>query len=348
MFWRRLTTFIGTLRTDFMVELERNPQALRQGAAAMACIAAAAVAMPAIGHRAAEQREGAEWAARQMAFQARMQAQVGGEDFAPAARIELASLRSTDGLRARGSAFMLTDSTDRRAMLVHAALRGPLAPAPALRRSLGPETLNQRELGCLAQAIYYEARGESYRGQVAVAEVVMNRVASAHYPNSVCGVVYQGHERSNGCQFTFTCDGSLDARPHGRGWDRAQNIAAQVMLGYTRQVTGRATHYHTNAVDPVWNASLVETTRVGDHIFYRFPNQAERAVLARIAHRRAGPAPSDAAAPLEAPLESRELREPAEAPEAGEPVDAAAPVEGAIEAAAPPSVDPQAAIEVAT
>lgn len=136
-----------------------------------------------------------------------------------------------------------------------------------------------RERQCLAEAIYYEARSERVSGQLAVAEVIMNRVRSRHYPGSVCGVVYQGAERTTGCQFSFTCDGSLDSTPYGRGWDRAEKIADHVMMGFARPVTSRATHYHTTAVDPVWNDSLVRTRRIGSHIFYRIPNRSERSLL---------------------------------------------------------------------
>jgi hypothetical protein len=235
--------------------------------------------MPVIAHRAAEQSQGAHAAARRMAFSATMPAQSAGGTYEPVARVQLTSLRASDGLRARGTAFMVDNSMDRQALLVHAALRGPFAaPRPAEPMS-GPDALDARELRCLSQAIYYEARSESYRGQVAVGEVVMNRVRSRYYPDSICNVVYQGSHRATGCQFTFTCDGSLNRRPRGRAWERAQHIAAQVMLGYTRSVTGRATHYHTTAVDPVWNSLLVKTAEVGTHVFYRFPNRTERAVL---------------------------------------------------------------------
>ncbi len=253
-----------------MVEIERNPMAVRQGAAAVACMAAAAVAMPVIAHRAAEQRDGA--ADVQLAS---YQTQLGGDLFARAepARLILASERAGDGLRARGVAQLA--GADAHAMLVQAALRGPLADT-----GVEPDkTISARELGCMAQAVYYEARGETYRGQVAVAEVVMNRARSGVYPGSICGVVYQGSHRATGCQFTFTCDGSLERRPRGAAWARAQQVARQVMLGYTRPITARATHYHTTAVDPYWSSSLIETGRVGDHIFYRFPSRAERARL---------------------------------------------------------------------
>ncbi len=259
------------------VEIERNPLAVRQGAAAVACIAAAAVAMPVIAHRAAEQRDGAA-DARLLAYET----QVGSELFARAepAQIELVATRAGDGLRARGQAPL--SGVDTHALLVQAALRGP-TPESALQTD---KALNARELRCMAQAVYYEARGESHRGQVAVAEVVMNRVRSEHYPDSVCGVVYQGSHRSTGCQFTFTCDGSLNRTPRGPGWARAQAVARQVMGGYTRAITGRATHYHTTAVDPYWSSTLVETGRIGEHIFYRFPNRTERARLIAAAAER--------------------------------------------------------------
>lgn len=315
MIWRRLVSFIGAIRSDLMIELERNPQAVRQGAAAAVCIAAAGLAMPVIAERAAEQREGAQWSAQHVRL----------ADATRAAdaetRIDLVGLSSRDGFRARGSAFLVDSGLDRQAMLVHAALRGPLPPpaAPAVV-ARGPEALNASELRCLAEAIYYEARGESYRGQVAVAEVVMNRVRSRHYPGSVCGVVYQGSHRATGCQFTFTCDGSLNRRARGRAWERARNIAGQVLLGYTRAVTGNATHYHTTAVNPVWSATLVETSRVGEHIFYRFPSRTERAALMAAFERRRSAAPL-----LDAPTAPELDAAPAEI-EAADPAPEAAPV----------------------
>lgn len=138
-----------------------------------------------------------------------------------------------------------------------------------------------REQRCLAEAIYYEARSESIYGQLAVAEVVLNRVRHRAYPDTICDVVYQGSDLSTGCQFTFTCDGSMAIAPRGRGWERAQRVAAHVTMGFAQPITRRATHYHTVAVDPYWNGGLVRTRTVGDHIFYRFPNRAERGLLER-------------------------------------------------------------------
>lgn len=212
----------------------------------------------------------------------------------PNARVELTALRTGDGLRARGTAALFTDPTDAHALLVQAALRGPLAPATNGTIEPARPAIDARELNCLSQAVYYEARGESYQGQVAVAEVVVNRTRSSAYPKTICSVVYQGANRSTGCQFTFTCDGSAHRRPRGRAWERAQQVASQVMQGYARPVTQRATHYHTRAVDPVWSSMLVETTRIGTHIFYRFPNATERAALQerRRASRQADDTPA--------------------------------------------------------
>jgi hypothetical protein len=269
-----------------MVEIDRNPLAVRQGAATIMCLAAAAVAMPVIADRAASQREGAEWAARSTAFQAELQQQL-VQGVEPNARVELTAFHGGDGLRARGTATLF-ESADARALMLQAVLRGPTA-APGVTEPVQPEqTVNTREHNCLSQAIYFEARGETQRGQVAVAEVVMNRVRSGYYPNTICGVVYQGSHRSIGCQFTFTCDGSLNRRPRGAAWTRAQRVATAVMLGYHRPLTQGATHYHTHAVNPVWNSGLVETTEIGSHVFYRFPNRAERAHYQQaLAERRA-------------------------------------------------------------
>jgi hypothetical protein len=284
LFWRRLAILAGEIRTQVMVEIDRNPLAVRQGAATIMCLAAAAVAMPVISHRAAEQRDGAEWAATSSAFQAELEQQLlaGSE---PNGRVELTAFHTGDGLRARGTA-PLYETADARAVMLQAVLRGPSAPVD--QSAPAEPQVDARQHNCLAQAVYYEARGETQQGQVAVAEVIMNRTRSRAYPSSICGVVYQGSQLATGCQFTFTCDGSLNHRPRGRAWDRAQRIATAVMLGYTRPITNHATHYHTTAVNPVWSAGLVETTQIGVHKFYRFPHGAERAVYQEALARRMG------------------------------------------------------------
>ena len=148
---------------------------------------------------------------------------------------------------------------------------------------LGSFTGADRQLDCLSRAVYYEARSEDTAGQLAVAEVVMNRVRDPRFPKSICEVVYQGQYRDTGCQFTFTCDGSVRTKPSGVSWDRAKSVALHVMLGLNKPVTNKATHYHTDYVNPYWAPGLVETATIGTHIFYRFPKTSTEWRNARIA-----------------------------------------------------------------
>jgi hypothetical protein len=127
-----------------------------------------------------------------------------------------------------------------------------------------------RAVDCLTAAIYYEAASESEDGQRAVAQVVLNRVRHPTFPNSVCGVVYQGSERSSGCQFSFTCDGSLLRTPSFSGWARARRLAAAALWGSVYAPVGHSTHYHSNKVLPYWASSLVKSAVIGAHIFYRW------------------------------------------------------------------------------
>jgi hypothetical protein len=152
-----------------------------------------------------------------------------------------------------------------------------------------------RALDCLAEAIYYEARSESEDGQRAVAQVVVNRVRHPAWPKSICGVVYQGPLRAGGgCQFTFTCDGSLAARPQGIAWARARAIAATALAGQAYAPVGLSTHYHTNAVSPTWAPRLALTAVIGAHIFYRLPGAASgpTAFTAAYAGREPVPQPT--------------------------------------------------------
>ncbi len=129
-----------------------------------------------------------------------------------------------------------------------------------------------RAANCLTNAIYYEAGNEPEEGQRAVAQVVLNRVRSRLWPDSVCGVVYQGSERVDAkCQFTFSCDGSMMRAPVAIAWARARRIAQEALAGAVYAPVGLATHYHTLAVRPDWSASLQAVAVVGAHIFYRNP-----------------------------------------------------------------------------
>lgn len=127
----------------------------------------------------------------------------------------------------------------------------------------------ERALECLTQAVYYEAASEGADGQRAVAQIVLNRMRHPGYPASVCGVVYQGSDRATGCQFTFTCDGSLARLPIQSLWNQARKIAAQALAGKVFAPVGHATHYHADYVLPYWADSLDKSAKLGRHIFYR-------------------------------------------------------------------------------
>ncbi len=141
---------------------------------------------------------------------------------------------------------------------------------PARPFALRGTTLDKaRALQCLTTAIYYEAATEPDAGQQAVAQVILNRVRHPTFPATVCGVVYQGSER-RGCQFSFACDGSMARVPMRAAWDRARRVAARALAGDVFAPVGLATHYHTYAVTPVWNRSLVMTGMFGAHLFHRW------------------------------------------------------------------------------
>lgn len=170
---------------------------------------------------------------------------------------------------------------------------GGLQQAAASFVFRGRTPLDQlRSHDCLAQAVYYEAASESEDGQRAVAQVVLNRVRHPSWPNSVCGVVYQGPMRpGGGCQFTFTCDGSLARRPSGVAWARARAIAAEALAGQTYAGVGLSTHYHTHAVSPAWAPRLERTAIIGAHRFYRLPGSWGQAGAFAAAYSGSEPLP---------------------------------------------------------
>ncbi|WP_337187701.1 cell wall hydrolase [Phenylobacterium sp.] len=217
-----------------------------------------------------------------------------------------------------GAAFLLFGLADRTAgyaharELTHAAASG-YAGAPPEAPGLGagftiygltfgadaaepvrggeprPASVRRSELECLTSAVYYEARGESPRGQAAVAQVVLNRVKHPAFPASVCAVVYQGAGRK-GCQFSFACDGSAHRLREPVAWDRARAIATRALAGVAQADIGAATHFHTTAVSPVWAPQMLRVANVGAHVFYRFapyrlarsepaPSTVDRAVM---------------------------------------------------------------------
>ena len=155
---------------------------------------------------------------------------------------------------------------------INAAIPFSTAPNPAARpfRIFGSPEDRARARDCLASAVYYEA-GDDAVGERAVAQVVINRVRHPAFPKSVCGVVYQGQERSTGCQFTFTCDGAIARYTPGEAaWKRARQIADAALAGSVYKPVGHATHYHTDWVVPYWSASLDKISAVGTHLFFRW------------------------------------------------------------------------------
>jgi spore germination cell wall hydrolase CwlJ-like protein len=168
----------------------------------------------------------------------------------------------------------------------HAPAASPFHLAGALETS--------RELECLTQAVYFEARGETPAGQAAVAQVVLNRVRHPAFPKSVCSVVFQGSAKRTGCQFSFACNGSMHAGRESDAWRRAQKVASRALSGTVMAGVGDATHFHTINVAPNWGPRLMRTAQVGLHVFYRFGRGAGGA-YARPGH---GPEPEMTAQPV--------------------------------------------------
>ena len=127
------------------------------------------------------------------------------------------------------------------------------------------------EWACLAEALYFEARGESIKGQFAVAEVIMNRRDSERFPNSVCGVISQGAGKGRSCQFSYKCDGAAEVFKEQKAYNRVAKVAKIMMDGFPRKLTDGATYYHTNYVSPRWSKKFDRTAEIGVHRFYRNP-----------------------------------------------------------------------------
>ena len=143
-------------------------------------------------------------------------------------------------------------------------------PAAAPFQFKGNTAARSQALQCLASAVYYEAGNQDADGERAVAQVVLNRVRHPAFPASICGVVYEGSTRPTGCQFTFTCDGSLNRHPDADGWHRAMQVAQQALAGTVYAPVGWATHYHADYVVPYWTATMAKNAVVGAHLFYRW------------------------------------------------------------------------------
>lgn len=241
-------------------------------------------------------------AERRAAFEAKLQARLRAGEFprltdAPAA----SPARAQPARRGADAPKAEADAPDRMGRVEPPSAIAPPAPAAGVRRTSSgrgyvppvldlktPPRVPGSDVECLTQAIYYEARNESEEGQAAVAEVVLNRARSGRYPREVCAVVYQRNSRT--CQFTFTCDGSIGARPvNSAAWARAERIAREALGG--RKAAGLPDHalnYHANYVRPSWGKRLQRVRQIGAHIFYGAPLDG-------------GAAPGQGAAPSPAP-----------------------------------------------
>ena len=134
-----------------------------------------------------------------------------------------------------------------------------------------PKPKSSAEIKCLAEAIYFEARGESIEGQYAVGEVIINRVLSKDFPNSVCGVISEGSSRLNACQFSYNCDGKLETINEKKIYERILKLSKMLLEPSARFLTGGATFYHSKLVSLSWSKKFIKTNEIGNHVFYTLP-----------------------------------------------------------------------------
>lgn len=258
-----------------------------RGATIAVCAVAATVTLPMIGAVQSDIRAQADFSEQAQRF-----AQV--EDAGASARVASHTPAVLDTQWIRTVEYTL--ERDTASSMSRYAKRDRDGAALASLVSFKPEHLKRAEAldaeaECMAQAIYYESRNEPLAGQLAVAEVISNRMRDHRYPDTACGVVFQGSTRTTGCQFTFTCDGALGRKPKGTAWEQAKEIAAHVLMNLAEDRTGGATHYHATYVDPVWSAGLIRTDKIGLHVFYRFPRGSEWAQVRSASASRSAAAP---------------------------------------------------------
>ncbi|MEN6541755.1 cell wall hydrolase [Parvibaculum sp.] len=202
----------------------------------------------------------------------------------------LTSITSTEALPVIARAKLVADAKPEGARVVPASLDGDASASVAIPAVFRPSNSRsslvenavplkpaikidlrdlEKERRCLTEGIYFEARGESAIGQLAVAEVILNRVMSGVYPASICGVVFQG-QKSKQCQFSFACNGDLDRPRDPVAWRKSQRLAHYVLSGRVRSsIVGPATYYHASYVNPNWAQRMVEVAKIGQHVFYR-------------------------------------------------------------------------------
>lgn len=137
------------------------------------------------------------------------------------------------------------------------------------KKAIAQKRVKLAEGNCLARAIYFEARSESELGQLAVAKVILNRTKDPNYPKTICGVVYQGSDRRNSCQFSFACDGLADEIKNKEAWNRSKRVAQKAMDGdQSIKAIAAATNYHADYVQPKWARSMKRLIKIGRHVFY--------------------------------------------------------------------------------
>ncbi|KQO49713.1 hypothetical protein ASF14_14615 [Sphingomonas sp. Leaf257] len=149
--------------------------------------------------------------------------------------------------------------------------RVPIVAAARVRakpyRFGGGSAERAQAVDCLATAALYEV-GDDPRGQRAVIQVILNRARAPGFPRTICGVVYQGFDRTTGCQFSFTCDGSIKRRTRHFGWSAARRVAREALAGHVFADVGRATHYHADWMVPYWRDTMIKVAKVDTHLFY--------------------------------------------------------------------------------
>jgi len=156
-------------------------------------------------------------------------------------------------------------------------IEGPSSDALTQQKlAVMPVATGGDQWSCLSEALYFEARGETLKGIVGVAEVILNRVDDRRYPGSVCGVVNQGTGERYRCQFTYTCDGRPETITETKAYQKVGKIARFMIDGASRELTEGATHYHTKAVNPRWARVFPRTATIGFHHFYREPSRVAR------------------------------------------------------------------------
>lgn len=188
-----------------------------------------------------------------------------------------ASLTGVTAVAAEPAVLRLQDMTPEQAAAwnaAHPTFGGDNPAAKPFKLNAEGVLDEARAVDCMTAAVYYEAAWETVDGQRAVAQVVLNRMRHPAYPKTVCGVVFQGSQRKTGCQFSFTCDGSMNRPLNAAAWSRSRQVAMAALNGQVMKKVGNATHYHANYVAPYWSPSLLKVGTIGAHIFYRWTGGA--------------------------------------------------------------------------